>query len=185
MNFDLPPLRIALHFTLGVFSIILLGLTSARIHYTTNLPAGDPLNGGVDFYDPIVVELLVTTILTIPWCIYIVRIIHKRIDGSLISTFRGELIGLSVLWLFWIVGAAQSSTIWGDLSWCQRYQPCRILTAMLAFAWLGWIVLTLIMVLSIIFSIVNGAFSEPLHGRWDPRASVYTGQMSTRTSAAV
>lgn len=56
---------------------------------------------------------------------------------------------------------------------------------MLAFAWLGWIVLTLIMILSIIFSVVNGAFNEPLHGRWDPRASVYTGNMSTRNSAAV
>ncbi|SJL14412.1 uncharacterized protein ARMOST_17868 [Armillaria ostoyae] len=185
MGLDLPPLRIALYFTLGIFSIVLLGLTSARIHYTTDLPAGDPLNDGVAFYDPIVVELLVTTILTMAWCIYIVRAIHKRVDNGFISTFRGELIGLFVLWLFWIVGAAKSSTIWGDLGWCQQYQPCRILTAMLAFAWLGWIVLTLIMILSIIFSVVNGAFNEPLHGRWDPRASVYTGNMSTRNSAAV
>lgn len=43
----------------GVFSVILLGLTAARIHYTTNLPSGDPLNGGHDFYGQSLVLVLV------------------------------------------------------------------------------------------------------------------------------
>ncbi len=84
----------------GVFSIVLLGLTSARIHYTSDLPAGDPLNDGVSFYgernvtaiteprlkyfpDPIVVELLVTTILTMAWCIYMCAPIASPFCSSL------------------------------------------------------------------------------------------------------
>lgn len=33
-----------------LFSIVLLGLTAARIRYTTHLPQGDPLNHGHSFY---------------------------------------------------------------------------------------------------------------------------------------
>ena len=32
--------------------------------------------------------------------------IYKRYENPYLSTFLGEIIGLSVLWLFWIVGAA-------------------------------------------------------------------------------
>ena len=32
--------------------------------------------------------------------------IHNRIENKFVSTLRGELVGLGVLWLFWIVGAA-------------------------------------------------------------------------------
>ena len=35
--------------------------------------------------------------------------IHKRYENPYLSTFLGEIIGLSVLWLFWIVGAAIAS----------------------------------------------------------------------------
>lgn len=33
-----------------LLSITLLGLTITRVHYTMNLPRGDPLNGGRNFY---------------------------------------------------------------------------------------------------------------------------------------
>lgn len=76
MAFDLPPLRIALYFTLvsvsqsigyecvilmcillqAIFSLILFGLSAARLHYTTHLPRGDPLNGGKDFYGSLFTE---------------------------------------------------------------------------------------------------------------------------------
>ena len=77
--------------------------------------------------DPIVVELLFTMLLTIPWSIFMsVHIhpfsfiftqkknssmysIHRRYENPYLSTFLGEVIGLSVLWLFWIVGAAIAS----------------------------------------------------------------------------
>ncbi|KAF8890930.1 hypothetical protein BD779DRAFT_1515271 [Infundibulicybe gibba] len=173
MPFDLPPLRIALYCVLTLFSVVLLGLSAARIHYTTHLPRGDPLNGGKNFYDPIVVELLVTSILTIPWSIFIIISIHKRVESRLVSLFRGEIIGLAVLWLFWLVGAAIATSIWGDLSFCHKYQACRILTALVAFSWMGWIILSIILAVSMLFSLANGALLEPLHGRWDPRASHY------------
>jgi len=35
--------------------------------------------------------------------------IHKRIENKFVFTFRGELVGLGVLWLFWIIGAAITS----------------------------------------------------------------------------
>ncbi|KAF8913672.1 hypothetical protein CPB85DRAFT_1375534 [Mucidula mucida] len=186
MAFDLPPVRIALYFTLGIFSLVLLGLTAARLHYTTHIPDGDPVNGGVNFYDPVVAELLVTTLFTMAWCIFTIHTIHKRVENRYVYTFRGELIGLFVLWMFWICGAGVATNVWGNLSWCQQYQPCRILTAMLAFTWMGWIILTLIMVMSIMFVVVNGALLEPMHGRWDPRASIYGHRdMSTRPNSGV
>ena len=77
--------------------------------------------------DPIVVELLFTMLLTIPWSIFMsvhlsflfhfthfflnssMYSIHRRDENPYLSTFLGEVIGLSVLWLFWIVGAAIAS----------------------------------------------------------------------------
>ena len=81
--------------------------------------------------DPIVAELLFTVLITIPWCIFMyvsliyffffffrrlatfnfisMYSIHKRYENPYLSTFLGEIIGLSVLWLFWIVGAAIAS----------------------------------------------------------------------------
>lgn len=71
MVFDLPYLRLVLYSVLvsapdadetlilttimmrrvqGIFSIVLLGLSAARLHYTTHLPPGDTLNGGNNFY---------------------------------------------------------------------------------------------------------------------------------------
>ena len=65
--------------------------------------------------------------------------------------------------------------MWGNLQWCQQYQPCRLLSALVAFSWLGWIVLTAILGISLMFTFANKAFLEPLHGRWDPRMSTYAG----------
>ncbi|KAF8234360.1 hypothetical protein L208DRAFT_1262055 [Tricholoma matsutake] len=173
MHFDLPPFRVALYFTLGLFSLVIFGLSAARLHYTTHLPIGDPLNGGSNFYDPIIVELLFTTILTLLWSIFIIHSIHKRAENRLVSTFRGELIGLSILWVFWLVGLAIASSMWGHLSYCFRYHACRLLAALVAFAWLAWLDITIILLVNLLFSFANKALMEPLHGRWDPRISHY------------
>jgi hypothetical protein len=50
---------------------------------------------------------------------------------------------------------------------------CRLLAALLAFAWLSWLVVLVLFVVSLMFAIANKAWSEPLHGRWDPRISHY------------
>jgi len=133
MTFDLPPVRLGLYGALGFFSFLVFCLSAARLQYTTHIPGGDPLDGGRDFYDPIVVELLFTTLMTMPWCGYLIFCIYKRFEARYVSTFLEELIGLSVLWLFWIIGASIASSFWGDLSFCQRINACRVLSALVAF----------------------------------------------------
>lgn len=39
-----------------LFSLVLFGLCAARLHYTTHLPADDPLNGGASFYGELTEE---------------------------------------------------------------------------------------------------------------------------------
>jgi hypothetical protein len=46
---------------------------------------------------------------------------------------------------------------------------------MLAFAWLSWVVVFALFMTSLLFAIANKAFREPMHGRWDHRASNYGG----------
>ncbi|KII83777.1 hypothetical protein PLICRDRAFT_168675 [Plicaturopsis crispa FD-325 SS-3] len=173
MAFDLPVFRVFLYLVLIVFSLIELGLTAARIQYTTHLPRGDPLNNGHSFYDPVAAELLATSILSILWGIFAARTIHGRYEQRYISTFAGELLGLFVLFLLWIVGAGITASIWGDLRWCHIYKPCRIITALEAFAWLSWLMVLFLTLLNLGFSIANAAFGDPMHGRWDPRRSEY------------
>jgi len=168
----LPPLRIFLYCVLFVFSVVLLGLSAARLHYTTHLEPFDPLNEGVSFYDPIVAELVATTIFTMLWSPYVIHAIYARREQGFLTTFAGEILGLSVLFLFWIVGAGISTSLWGNLGFCHQYQPCRLLTALVAFTWLGWIVLLMLLISSFLHPLANGGFNEPLHGWVYPRDSV-------------
>ncbi|KAJ6512199.1 hypothetical protein C8R47DRAFT_687018 [Mycena vitilis] len=170
MAFDLPTLRIASYAILALFSFIVFCLTIARLSYTNNLPRGDPLNGGKNFYDPDIVELLVTAMMTIAWALFVIRTIHKRVDDNLVSTFRGELIGLFVIWMFWIVGTGIATTQWGSLGFCARFEACRVLSAVVAFSWLSWILVTFSLGVSTTFVVANGALLEPLHGMWVPRS---------------
>jgi hypothetical protein len=50
--------------------LVLLGLSAARINYTENLSPTDPLNGGQDFYDPVIAELLATSIIVTLWSMF-------------------------------------------------------------------------------------------------------------------
>ncbi|KAF9526183.1 hypothetical protein CPB83DRAFT_495100 [Crepidotus variabilis] len=171
---ELPILRMGLYGLLTFFTFIVFCLSCARLNYTNHLAPNDPLNHGRSFYDPIVAEILVTTLFTIPWCICIIFSIHKRIEHPYLATFGTEIVGLSVLWVFWIIGAAIASNLWGSLSWCQHIEACRVLSAMVAFLWLSWLTLSAILGISLLFSFANKAFKEPLHGRWDPRISRVT-----------
>ncbi|KAJ7505398.1 hypothetical protein B0H11DRAFT_1978514 [Mycena galericulata] len=171
MAFDLPTLRIASYAVLALFSFIVFGLTIARLSYTNNLPRGDPLNRGRDFYgsnihNPDIVELLVTTMMSIVWAVFVIRTIHRRVEDNLVSTFRGELVGLFIIWMFWIVGTSIATTQWGSLGFCQEFEACRVLSAIVAFSWLSWVTVTFNFGVSITFILANGALLEPLHGQW-------------------
>ncbi|KAI5992839.1 hypothetical protein EDC04DRAFT_2586753 [Pisolithus marmoratus] len=174
--------RVFLYVLLFIFSAVVMSLCAVRLHYTLNLSPFDPLNYGISFYDPIIIELLVTSILSMLWALLIGRTIHRRIERRLINTFAAELIGLFVLFLLWIVGAAIATrtgnppdpdTHWGNLSSCWNYASCRVLTAMLAFAWVSWVVVLALFITSFLFASANKAFRDPLHGRWDRRATHY------------
>ncbi|KIJ13011.1 hypothetical protein PAXINDRAFT_81989 [Paxillus involutus ATCC 200175] len=160
-----------------LFSIVVMALCAVRIHYTTHLSRFDPLNYGVQFYDTVVVELLATSILTLFWAPFIARTIHSRLEHRYINSFAAELIGLFIFFLLWVAGAAIATvnvnTHWGNLSSCWGFSECRVLTAMLAFAWLSWLIVFALFVTSLLFAIANKAFHDPMHGRWDRRATQY------------
>ncbi|KAJ7175780.1 hypothetical protein C8R46DRAFT_1079439 [Mycena filopes] len=181
MAFDLPTLRMASYAITALFSFIVFGLTIGRLSYTNNLPRGDKLNGGRDFYDPDIVELLVTSIMTIAWAIFVIRTIHKRVDGNLVSTFRGELIGLFIVWMFWVVGTAIATQQWGSLGFCQEFEPCRVLSAIVAFSWLTFCLVTFNFGVSLTFILANGALLEPLHGQWVPAVRESDSQYTERS----
>ncbi|KAI0317879.1 hypothetical protein OF83DRAFT_90662 [Amylostereum chailletii] len=188
----LPSLRIFLYGTLWVFSVILLGLAGSRIHYTTHLSPFDPLNGGRQFYDPIVAELIVTACFTILWAPFTIFAIVREAERGIIYTFASELIGLFVLWLMYLVGAAISSQLWGDLHFCHQFFQCRLLSALVAFAWLNWVLLFFLALISLTIALRSHAFAEPMHGRFigprdssvgvypAPQTSEFRGSRSSR-----
>ncbi|KAL0564699.1 hypothetical protein V5O48_017343, partial [Marasmius crinis-equi] len=56
--------------------------------------------------------------------------------------YRDELIALVILWVLWLGGAAAASNRYDGIEGCHSIAGCRYLDAILAFAWMGWIVLT-------------------------------------------
>lgn len=173
LKFDLPTVRLGLYAALAVCTFFVFVFCCARLNYTTTLHPSDSLNGGHRFHDPIVAELLFTSLLVMPWCGFMIYSIHKRYENKYISTFLAEVIVLSVIWLFWMVGTGIATSYWGSLGWCSHINACRILSALVAFCWLGWIALTALLSVTLLFVIANKAWREPVHGKWDPRQTVY------------
>lgn len=136
MALNVSRVRMILYAILVLLSIILFWLCVARLVFTTDL----------GFYDPIVVELLISTILAIVWSFFILYCIYKRVQFQFVSTFRDEIIGLFVLWLFWIIGCSIATSRWGYISCPELQRPCDVIAALLAFSWLGWIVITAILI---------------------------------------
>lgn len=98
------PHRWAIYSLLWAASVIELALTAFRIRHTNSV------NGT---FDPIVVELLVTSILTILW-VPVTLLFHRSMDGGAVGTGagrvssprHGETGGNLILWIMWLVGAA-------------------------------------------------------------------------------
>ncbi|TRM64814.1 hypothetical protein BD626DRAFT_489973 [Schizophyllum amplum] len=165
---NFPLIRVALYTLLLLLSITLFGLTIARITYTTDLPVGDPLNYGRDFYERTIVELLASSFLTMIWCLYAMHSIHRVVDGGFARSFSGELVSLVILWLLWLIGIAYATHYWGDLSWCWTYRACRILSALIAVAWTGWSIMTILLFISAFLAHSRRAWKRPMHGRYTP-----------------
>lgn len=80
------------------------------------------------------------------------------------ATFGGELVGLMLLFILWIVGAAISTQDWGNLNWCHQYSACRLLTAIVAFTWMSWIMTFFLTMACIVYIVRHDGFSHPVHG---------------------
>ncbi|KAF9076809.1 hypothetical protein BDP27DRAFT_1209883, partial [Rhodocollybia butyracea] len=130
-----------------LFTFILFVLCCVRINFTLGQRFYESeLNG---FAEPVVAELLFTTIVTLLWCVLMLCIFFiKKLELEFLRLYWHELLGLVILWLLWLGGAAAASSIFGDLSFCQGSQACQILSAFLAFAWLGLITLTVMLIVS-------------------------------------
>ncbi|KAF8890929.1 hypothetical protein BD779DRAFT_1515260 [Infundibulicybe gibba] len=159
----LSSVRIALYATLFSFSAVLLGLTAERLHHTRHLPFGDPLNpGGRHFYDPIVAELVTTSSLAIMWSLWIIAVISGRIERG--HSHIVEHTGIFILWVMYLVGAAIATRHWHDVSFCWNVRACRVVTALVAFAWINWGITTFIWVLSM-YTQKGRPLTAPLHGQ--------------------
>ncbi|KDR67457.1 hypothetical protein GALMADRAFT_216521 [Galerina marginata CBS 339.88] len=111
-------------------AIILLGLTAARIHWTRTFLGGS---------ESIVVELLVTSILTI-------------IASTLLFMRKTIELGyLGLIWLMSIVGASIASNDF-DTELCGRFafNQCGVLQAIQAFSWIVFGLITVLIVLRLI-----------------------------------
>ncbi|KAH6888244.1 hypothetical protein BKA70DRAFT_1121924 [Coprinopsis sp. MPI-PUGE-AT-0042] len=60
-----------------------------------------------------------------------------------------------------------------ELELVLELNPCQVPSALLAFCWLGWIALIVLLVITSIFVIINKTWTEPLHGNQDPRQNTY------------
>ncbi|KAH7105221.1 hypothetical protein BKA62DRAFT_767470 [Auriculariales sp. MPI-PUGE-AT-0066] len=153
---------------LWLLACVLLALAAVRLHYTLNLPRGDPLNGGKNFFDPIVIELIAVSGLAIIWIPWIFHIIHKRREGRRRYNYTHLVIGLSILFLAFLAGAIISTHYWGDISYCWQYRQCRMLTAMLGVAWSATIISLILLVMELHYVSRHRAWGHPMHGRYDP-----------------
>ncbi|KAE9398865.1 hypothetical protein BT96DRAFT_713522 [Gymnopus androsaceus JB14] len=166
-------IRAGLYVALLIFSFILFALSCARINYTLHLSRTDPLNRGISFYDPVIPELIFTTLVTMAWSgLMLVLFFSDALKIPFLKRHGEELIGIIVLWFFWVGGAAAASALWGDLSFCQQFQTCQVLSALEAFAWFGWLTLTALIVLSLVVFVQSQrkggkGLEEPLPTRRD------------------
>lgn len=72
---------------------------------------------------------------------------------------------LLLLFILWVVGAALATKQWGDLGWCHNYSTCRILTALVAFTWMSWIMTFFLTFACILYIARNGGFAHHVNGR--------------------
>ncbi|KAJ3508521.1 hypothetical protein NMY22_g16585 [Coprinellus aureogranulatus] len=146
--------RIFLHALLWCCAVVLLGLTAYRIHYTKTLDFGDILTSSTNFYDPIIVELLVTSIFAILGSFVLIILIAGTRRGNPASML-GE-IWTWIVWVMFLVGAAVMTHKWRRLKWCRgAYKVCRILETIKAFSWICFILTTFLVFLGLFDYLFN------------------------------
>ncbi|KAL5525440.1 hypothetical protein ACEPAF_9310 [Sanghuangporus sanghuang] len=133
------PHRVVLYGLLWTMAVVELGLTAYRINYT---------NDNFDTYDPIIVQLLVTSILTITWIPLILLSLRGILGPSRkrLGFLHGESARNLILWIMWLVGGAIATHKWPKRSLAGPGKQGRILTTIIAFAWIEFGLFTLVKV---------------------------------------
>ncbi|KAM6492839.1 hypothetical protein JOM56_010973 [Amanita muscaria] len=170
------PTRIILNFMVVIFAIILIGLTSSRIHFTHQQPIGffgafliqlEALSAIIlSFYsEPITADILATSIIAFLWSLAVLLLLAGRVGGSLASFFI-ENIMYFLIWVLYLVANAIYSHKFAHIGHCRRFaEQCRVITAILAFAWINWAIYTFLIVISLAHMATAGA------GVFDPMYS--------------
>ncbi|KAK7020959.1 hypothetical protein R3P38DRAFT_2967101 [Favolaschia claudopus] len=139
--------RTVLYSFFTVSSFILFGLSGKRLYHTMQ----PSLHNGKTFYEPIVAELLLSSLLGMIWACYALRVIHRR-DG-LGNVYAAVFVVLTPLMLFvlHLIGAAIATSVW---AFCIDFHGCRALAALVTSAWISWTTLTSTLVFEA-FNIAN------------------------------
>ncbi|KAG6888880.1 hypothetical protein C0995_005135 [Termitomyces sp. Mi166 len=135
------PLRAGLYSALLIFSVILLGLTAARVHHTKSLGQPDTISRGrTGYYDPSTVELLSTSILAILFSLPLMGCLCSR-SGFGLPHFLTELLGILSLFILYLVGSAIFTHKYRNVGYCRGYfSQCRLVSAIMAFSWISWVI---------------------------------------------
>ncbi|KAL0057866.1 hypothetical protein AAF712_015473 [Marasmius tenuissimus] len=143
------------YLALALFSLALLGLAATRINRTLR----------ANFYDRVVAELIAAAAVTFLWSLFALHSIHNLREGAFASTFRSEVVSGSIPWILLLVGAAYATSRLEVLTHCSTFE-CRLLSALLAFAWITWGTLTLLLLTAMMYAIAHRGWDEPMHARW-------------------
>jgi len=141
-----PVIRLVLYSLLGLWSSLLFIFCVLRSAYTLTPRSERSLMDGLPFYDPSVVELLVCSLLGFGFSLFMFTTIRSRQKSVYTSCNWFEVSFLFLLWMLWLGGASAASATWSDLSWCTMYSSCQVLQALMGWAWLGWLCLTLLFI---------------------------------------
>ncbi|KAH8103751.1 hypothetical protein DFH11DRAFT_1692428 [Phellopilus nigrolimitatus] len=157
--------RAALYALLWASSIVELGLTGYHVRHTKT---------SAGFYDPIVVELLVTAALTLIW-IPITVFAHVRKakslhGGSGYAPLHGESAGNFVVWVMYLVGGAIATHKWPSPAFAGAGKEGHVLLSIVAFAWIPFGVLSLVKVFTLMQYAALKAESHSSHAPINEKA---------------
>ncbi|KXN83204.1 hypothetical protein AN958_01718 [Leucoagaricus sp. SymC.cos] len=157
-----------------MFSVILLGLTGYRTHYTKQKSTPDILTTRNHFWTPIVVELLVVGILGTIFSLWMIFALLAKIGRGPLGTNAFEHLWLITLFVMSLVGAGIVTREFSNLQWCRHLsRQCRVLEAIKSFSWIFW-GFTIFLIAAAAANIMrnkHGFFSGPVHGRRDTLGS--------------
>ncbi|KAK0455338.1 uncharacterized protein EV420DRAFT_1694887 [Desarmillaria tabescens] len=151
--------RVLAYAWLWAVACVLLGLTAYRIHITEGF--------FLSFYEPIIVELLVSACLAIIWApIAGVLALSEHNTSHKSGRFRSEMLGTFVLWVMWLVGAVDTTNrIIPGKNYCRSGKQCQILTTLMAFSWIGWSFLTIIGTIGLMYHAYSSGKQSPIRDR--------------------